>query len=437
LDWKNSIGIRLAIIGFLILLLIIPSEMISSMVDERQTRSEEAIGEVTSKWAAAQTIAGPVLTVPYEKTYKDEKGKVISSISYIQLLPEKLNINGVLTPEIRRRGIYKAVLYTSRIKLAGSYSFEKINVLDVKPEKIHWQDSFIAVAIPDMRGIKDTIVFTWNDQKFQFEPGIKEGDELFDSGVSVKLPLDAATIAKRCTFSLKLALNGSEAFNLLPLGQTTEVHLSSSWSDPSFDGAFLPEKHQVTPQGFSATWKILDLNRNFPQQWLGTKANKEGIFASDFGVKLISPVNEYTKTSRSIKYNIMFIALTFLVFFLVEIFNQKRIHPIQYLLIGMALCLFYLLLLSLSEHLGFEPAYLIASLSVIALITFYVHQSLTGKGLTIATATLLTTLFTFLYILLQNQDYALLIGSIGLFVILAVVMFLSRKVNWYQINFKA
>jgi inner membrane protein len=437
LDWKNSIGVRLLIIGFLILLLLIPSEMISCLITERQMRQEEAVDEITSKWADAQIIAGPVLTVPYEKTYKNDKGKIISSIDYIQALPEKLNIEGVLTPTIRRRGIYKAILYTSRIKLSGSYSFAKITTLDVKPENIYWQDAFVAIAIPDMRGIRENIILTWNKQNFKFEPGIKAGDELFESGVSVKIPIDGASNTKRCGFSLELALNGSEAFNLLPLGQTTTVRLSSSWADPCFGGAFLPEKYQISPQGFKASWKVLDLNRNFPQQWIGKKTNKNGIFASCFGVKLISPVNDYTKTSRSIKYSIMFIFLTFLVFFLVEIFNQKKIHPIQYLLIGMALCIFYLLLLSLTEHLSFEIAYLIAGFSVVALITYYVRHALIGKGLAIATATLLTTLFTFLYILLQNQDYALLIGSIGLFVILALVMSLSKKVDWYQIKFKS
>jgi inner membrane protein len=410
--------------------------MISCLVTERQMRKEEAVEEITSKWANRQIVAGPVLTVPYEKTYKNDKGKIISSIDYIQALPEKLNIEGVLTPTVRRRGIYKAILYTSQIKLSGFYSFAKIATLDVKPENIHWQNAFIAVAIPDMRGIRKNIILTWNKQNIKFEPGIKVGNELFNSGVSVKIPIDDANNTRRYDFSLKLALNGSEAFHLLPLGQTTTVRLSSSWADPCFEGAFLPEKYQISPQGFKAIWKVLDLNRNFPQQWIDDKIDHNNIFTSDFGVKLISPVNDYTKTSRSIKYSIMFISLTFLIFFLVEIFNQKKIHPIQYLLIGMALCIFYLLLLSLTEHLRFEIAYLIASFSVIALITYYVRHALIGKGVAIATATLLTILFSFLYILLQNQDYALLIGSIGVFVVLALVMSLSKKVDWYQIKFK-
>ena len=283
-----------------------------------------------------------------------------------------------------------------------------------------------------MRGIKNTIQLNWNNQSFLFEPGIKGGNDLFDSGVSVKIPLNKTNLNERkYPFSFQLNLNGSEELNFLPLGQKTTVQLRSSWNDPSFDGAFLPESRQISKNGFVAAWQVLDLNRNYPQQWVG-ETNKESINRSKFGVKLFSPVTEYTKATRSIKYLFMFVGLTFLIFFLVEVFNKRRIHPIQYLLIGFSLCIFYILLLSISEHLSFELAYLIASISITVLITAYVKSTLKAKILTIATAIFLVILYGFMYVLLQNQDFALLLGSIGTFIIIAVVMYLSRNIDWYK-----
>jgi inner membrane protein len=200
-------------------------------------------------------------------------------------------------------------------------------------------------------------------------------------------------------------------------------------------GLFCQKKPDIRSNGFTANWKVLDLNRNFPQQWVGS-IDHEQVLSSAFGVQLISPIDEYAKTSLAIKYIVMFVVLTFLIFFLVEVFNRKRIHPIQYLLIGFSLCLFYLLLLSLSEHIGFAAAYVIASISIVALITLYVKSALYGKALPWITGLTLIILYGFMYVLLQNQDYALLIGSIALFVTMAVVMFLSRKVDWYNIHLK-
>lgn len=430
---RNSIFLRLFVIGVLILVLMIPSAMISSLISERESRKREAIGEITSKWAGAQTVGGPVVTIPYENKWKDEKGKIQTEMKFIQVLPQLLAVRGEIKPEIRYRGIYKAVLYNTKIDMEGTFSFDKVESLNVVPDNIKWGDAFAAIFIPDMRGIKEYVELKWNGQGLLLEPGVREGN-FFNSGISVKVPLSREAIARnKYGFSVKLDLNGSEEFSLLPLGQRTTLQLTSGWSNPSFAGAFLPEKREVGKEGFKADWKVLDLNRNYPQQWLGN-AYDENISGSKFGVSLFSPVDEYTKANRAIKYIFMFVGLTFLIFFLVEVFNKKKIHPMQYLLIGLALCLFYVLLLSLSEHLGFETAYLIACLAVTVLISAYVGTSLRGKALTALTTFLLAVLYGYLYVLLQNQDYALLMGSIGLFVIMAVVMYLTRKIDWYGIE---
>lgn len=430
----GSVNLRLLIIAFLALLLLIPSGMIGALINERQARKDEAVKEITSKWADAQTLGGPVITIPYENTWKDENGKAKTTIDYIHVLPEQLQITSNLTPQVRYRGIYKAVLYNAKIKINGSFSFSRLGNLGINPQTIHWTEAFVSLLIPDMRGIKDNIVLVWNGQSYPVEPGIRNGNTLFSSGVSLRVPITATT-GDSAKFSFKLNLNGSESFSILPLGRKTIVHLASAWSNPSFDGAFLPEKRHVGSDGFTADWKVLDLNRNFPQQWVG-EINNEQVFSSTFGVQLFSPVDEYAKTSRAIKYMVMFVVLTFLIFFLVEVFNRKRIHPIQYFLIGFSLCLFYLLLLSLSEQIGFAAAYVVASVSIVVLITFYVRSALQGKGLPWITGLTLMVLYGFMYVLLQNQDYALLIGSIGLFITMAVVMFLSRKVDWYNIHLR-
>jgi inner membrane protein len=431
-DIKGSIGVRLVIIGVLILALLIPSAFVRTLVRERANRRREAIQEITSKWSTKQVIGGPLITIPYTETWKDEEGVTKTVTKYLQVLPETLNIEGEIYPEIRYRGIYQAVVYNTRLDLSGEFSFGRLQTLNIPLDQVLWDDAFISVNISDMRGINEYVELKWGEQAVLFEPGIKRGNELFDSGISVRIPLDPSNVAGM-NYGLHLDLKGSEALSFLPLGKTTRVKLGSSWTNPSFDGAFLPAQHQIDSQGFSADWQVLDLNRNYPQTWVENVAKKT-VYASEFGVNLFSPVDIYTQTTRAVKYMIMFIGLTFLVFFLVEVFSNNKIHPIQYLLIGISLCIFYLLLLSLSEHINFGLAYLISSLSVVILIGTYVRSALEKRVIPVITAGMLSILYGFLYILLQNQDYALLIGSVGLFIIVAVIMYTTRKVNWYQID---
>lgn len=432
-DIKSSIGVRLLIIGGLILALLIPSAFIIGLVSERASRRREAIHEITSKWSTKQIIGGPLITIPYTETWKDEEGKTKSVTKYIQVLPETLNITGEISPEIRYRGIYQAVVYNARLGLSGDFSFARIQKMNIDLDRLLWDDAFISLHISDMRGINEYVELKWGEEAILFEPGIKRGNGLFDSGISVGIPLAADSISAGMKYALEIDLKGSQALGFLPLGKTTAINLSSTWNNPSFDGAFLPKRHRIDENGFSADWQVLDLNRNYPQIWT-ENVTKSTVFSSEFGVNLFAPVDIYTQTTRAVKYMIMFIGLTFLVFFLVEVFSKNKIHPIQYLLIGVSLCIFYLLLLSLSEHINFGLAYLLASLSVVILIGAYVRSALERRVIPLLTTGMLTILYGFLYILLQNQDYALLIGSVGLFCILAAVMYTTRNVNWYQID---
>ncbi len=422
---KNKLGLKLLIIGALILVLLIPSAMIMSLIREREMRRDEAIFEVSEKWGHEQTISGPIISIPYKRHLKDEKGNWNIYTYYIHFLPDELTIKSEIEPEIRYRGIFEVVLYNTILEINGNFSSIDLKKFNISQNDILWDEAFFSVGITHMKGIKESIQVKWNDSVLDVNPGIESSD-ILTSGFSTRINIK--TENENNEFAFNINLNGSGKLNFTPLGKETFVEVISDWNNPSFTGEFLPESREVTSEGFSANWKILQLNRNYPQSWIG---NKYYINSSAFGVELLLPVDEYQKNMRTVKYAIMFILLTFLSFFMMETLNRKKIHPFQYLLVGTALIIFYTLLLSISEHLSFVYAYLIASISTIALITAYTKSVLKDKKLTSIIAFILIILYCFLYVLLQLQDYALLLGSIGLFVILAVVMYISRKINWY------
>jgi inner membrane protein len=300
--------------------------------------------------------------------------------------------------------------------------------LRIPPENIVWAGAFISVGITDMRGLKERIDATFDKKSLSMEPGIETAD-VITSGVSSGICLDNSR--KRYLFQFHLNLNGSRQIHFSPVGKVTTVTASSQWRDPSFGGAFLPVERKVSEQGFSAKWKVLHLNRNYPQYW---KNNSHDLAGSAFGVHLFSPVDVYQKSTRMAKYALMFIVFTFMAFFISEVMNQLRVHPVQYLLIGLSIIIFYTLLLSISEQLNFGAAYLISACAVISLITGYAKAILKNNQVTLMVGGILSTLYAYLYILLQLEDHALLMGSVGLFGVLAVAMYLTRKVDWYALQ---
>jgi len=421
---KNSITLKFIIIGLMILALLIPAGMIKNLVYERSSLRDSVISEVSYKWGNQQTIAGPIISIPYKSYYKKDK-EIIEEINYAQFLPEKLNISGNLNPEIRYRSIYKVVVYNSDLNFNGHFNKPDFSQWKVRDSDIMWEDASLIIRITDMRGIKDTINVKWNKKSTEVNPGIINQNNNY-TGVSAKINFNDSEIYN---FEFNLDLNGSESLYFTPVGKETNVDLISDWTDPGFEGSFLPNDREITEEGFKAQWKVLHLNRSYPQQWRGSSFSTEG---SEFGVNLLLPVDHYQKSHRSIKYAIMFISLTFLIFFFTEVLNKKRIHPIQYLLVGLGLSVFYTLLLSLSEQISFNLAYLIASLAIITLITTYSYSMLKSKKLTAIVALVLIVLYVFLFTILELQDFSLLLGSIGLFIALAIVMYLSRKVDWYS-----
>jgi inner membrane protein len=421
----NSVGFKLAFIAFISLILLIPAAMIMELIREREQRHDETISEVTAIWGKTQTICGPVLTIPIRSEVNTGQQSTGNLTRYAHFLPENLRVVGTLEPEVRYRGIYRVVAYRAKIHVSGNFSDIDLTSLSFKGSKPEGDLAWIEIGISDMRGINHEIKIHLQDSVLSVIPGIP-GKEISASGVHCLIPI---THELSGSFAFDLDLNGSSALRFLPLGKRTDVRLSSSWNAPSFTGAFLPDVRKIDKNGFSADWNILHVNRNFPQQWTDNQYSTE---ESAFGVDLITPVDTYQKSMRSVKYAILFIGLTFLVFFFSEVFTGLRIHPVNYFLVGISLCVFYSLLTALAEHLGFTAAYLISSLTIISLIGIFAHALYKRKKITAVVVVSLSSLYAFLFVILQLTDYSLLFGNIGLVLVLALVMYFSRKVDWYS-----
>jgi len=436
-EWvKNSVTIRLITISVLLMLLLIPVGMVKDLIRERERRQESAIREVSNKWGTEQTIKGLVLTIPYNiysKVYEgDDKYKVVTTRAHAHFLPEQLNIKGNISPNVRYRGIYEVVVYSANIDLKGSFEFPDFEEWKIDPDNILWEDAFVSLGLTDLRSIQQDVAVKWNGKDYAFNPGVPVTD-VVSKGISTKVIVDSEdTSKKNIDFSLSLIFNGSSALSFIPLGKTTDVNIASEWKDPSFKGAFLPDNRTID-NGFTANWQVLHLNRPYPQSFRGAT---QGINQSSFGVDLLMPVDSYQKSMRSAKYASMFIALTFLIFFFVQILNEVRIHPLQYIIVGLALSIFYTLLIALSEHIPFHWSYLISSAAIVGMVVLYVKNIFKNQKLTRMMGLMLIILYLFIYTIIQSQDYALLMGSIGLFIVLATVMYLTRNIDWYRTHEK-
>lgn len=427
--WQRfGTSIKGVIIFLLMLILLIPTSMIDSLIYERQGRRQEAVSEISSKWGQSQTLSGPILVVPYQTIVeRGTDGKeLIREARYAYFLPDELTVNGVVNPEKRHRGIFDVVLYSSKITLEGSFSQPEVEKLVPAGAIISWDKVTLAFGIPDLRGLEDQVSLQWDDQADVFDPGIPVPG-VAESGIHVPLTLDPKNTAPH-HFRMEAALKGSGSLFFTPLGKVTTVKLSSPWPDPSFTGAFLPDEKTISASGFEAMWKVLNLNRNYPQQWISDQ--NISFIDSDFGVDFILPVDNYQKSTRSVKYAILFIGLTFLTVFFVEMGQSRQVHPFQYALIGLALVIFYTLLVAISEHIPFNSAYLISALMTIGLTGLYARSLFDSGRMALFVSGTLTLLYGFLFVVLQQQDYALLIGSLGLFVILGAVMYFSRRMNF-------
>ncbi len=435
---SNRLTIKGLMVGFLILVMLIPAIFVGNLVSERKARQQEVINEVSSSWASAQTISGPYITIPYKERATTSDGKVVELRKWATFLPEQLKVNTILVPERRHRSIFTIMVYKSDVNFQGNFSGLSLKTIKLSKDDLLLDEAYLCMGLSDFRGIENGVTIQWNDTSYEMNSGLPEisysktNDDVVmptaDQGLSVPIKLSIADLDKHHSFSMKLKLKGSEQLYVVPLGKTTEVQMSSTWNKPAFDGGFLPDNYVVNESGFTANWKILHLNRAFPQEW---KDRKFDINSSAFGVNLLQTGDTYSKTERSVKYSILFITLTFLLYFFVEILQGRNVHPLQYILVGIAIIIFYTLLLSISEYLGFNAGYLISSSATVLLITAYTKSIFEDWKIVTIFFGVLAALYGFIFVLIQLQDGALLFGSIGLFIILAIVMYYSRKVSWY------
>lgn len=458
-----SLSMRLVVIGFLMLVFLYPLSLVRGVIIERTVRHQEAVREVSSKWGDAQTLAGPVLVVPYYP-YARQIPKGLADTSQARLayfIPENLNITGKVQSEIRTRGIYRVPLYTGDLRLEGEFAAPELSTLGLSAGQMFWDKAYVTLGGLDLSGLNSQIVLHWGATGTKnFEATVKS--KLFNSEVIALATLTPEKPSSQYPFSITLKARGSGGLFFVPAAKETKVEISSDWRSPSFDGAFLPASHTINEQGFTATWQVLDLNRNLPPRWTDsqTVALNSAVVnsknraitklatgeyepsyewsdrnpqteAGEFGVKFFLPVDIYQKTTRSAKYAVAVLGLVFLIFFLVEAAARRRVNPLQYILVGLALCIFYTLLLSLSEQIAFQYAYLIASAAIVGMIGLFTKSILHSWRFGFIAGGVLVLLYGFIFILLQSEDYTLLAGSIGLFIILGVIMYFSRYANWY------
>jgi len=447
--FTQSLTFKGFIIAVLILLLLIPQAMISDLIHERKYRSQETIDKINEKWSNAQIVCGPILSIPYQlkttvteyietKDNKNEKReKVVYESHTLNITPEQLEIKAHLIPEEKYYGIYKTILYKSSLNITGK--FKRFSNEDTTKYNFEWDKAYITLGLSDLKGVSDNVDFKFGNHTLEVEAGGNifktDVNDYYSSKYNENQLIMAVSELKMLhenesmSFQCNMSLNGSESISFIPIGKITQVNVEGAWKTPSFIGNFSPDSK--IGESFSASWNIMHFNRNIPETW-SDKISNRPFYDSYFGVNLINAVDHYQQNERSSKYAIMFILLTFVVFFFVEALTKRKIHPLQYLLVGLALILFYSLLLSISEQLNFAMAYIIASIATIGLITAYTHSIFKNKSQTVILSSLLCGLYVFLFVILQLEDIALLIGSVGLFIILGVIMFVSRKINFYK-----
>jgi len=435
---RNSAIARLAVMGALTIGLLIPLMWVHSTVSERASRRQGAVAEVGATWGGPQTIGGPVLSVPYFGIAVEGQTLQERAIHRAYFLPRNLRIEGALHTETRSRGIFDVPVYRSTLKVTGTFVRPDLQWIRPVPERIDWNDAMLHVGVADPRGLVRRATLDWGDQTIPFTGGT-DAVGLFRAGLRAPIPeVESRPAGAELPFSFTIEVNGTRDLWFLPASEETAVALTSTWPHPSFLGAALPESRRVDGNGFTASWRVQDFGRPYAARWTSASMQTgQQADASAFGVSLVQPVDIYQQAERAVKYAVLFIVLTFLIFFLWEVFSATLLHPVQYAFVGFAMCVFYMLLVSISEHTGFDTAYALSSAVTIVLIAGYARAVLGGlrEGASVLAA--LVTLYGFLYLLLRLEDYALLAGSVGLFVVLAFVMFVTRRMNWYELKLGA
>lgn len=420
---------KVFVIAILTCMLVVPLGMVWALVAERANRRDQVVREVGGLWGGRQTVGAIALTIPFD-VVTEVNGVRTRSSRRVVVLPQALTIDADLAPEIRHRGLFAINLYRTTLRVRGSFVMPDMTRLTVTPDRVLWEQAVLDVGISDLRGTVSATPVSWAGTTVALEPAA--GDGPFGAGLQGRAPVASGA---PLPFQFELVVAGSEALMFLPSGADTSVTLRSTWASPGFTGGLLPLTHEIGPDGFTAEWRSNYLSRPFPQTWLDGAMDGNSrdakIREAAFGASLVTTVDHYQQTERALKYGVLFIALTFAVFFVWEVVQRLRLHPVQYALVGLALVVFYLLLLSLTERVSFALGYGIASAATVLLVGAYASRVLGTGGRGIAFSAWISVLYGVLFVLLRLEDLALLLGSLVVFLALAAVMYLTRNVDWY------
>ncbi len=427
----RSASIKVATIAVLILVLLIPVGMIRNVIEDRSINESVAVNDISRSWGGEQLITGPILRLPYLGSNVTVYGSTYAQPKDAYVLSEQLRIESAVRSEVRYRGIQKVPVYTASISMRGYIDPSSIAKLEIDFADVDWQAAELLIGISESTALAKVPSLTTGGNDINLESGSKQVTGLphqLDAAIGEYLSGDGSPIE----FEIKLLVNGTGALKFLPLAGSSEVVMNSNWAAPSFTGRRLPGSREIRDDGFDASWQASSLGRALPGAWIDTHAALGEVAGGAFGVRLIQTVGLYQLMHRAIRYAVLFIGLTFVTYFLTEIVGTLRLHPLQYLLVGLANTLFYMLLLALSEHVGFDLAYGISALASAALISGYSAAILERRVRAALVALVLAGLYVFLYLTLKAETFALLAGSIGLWVVLAAVMYLTRRINWYS-----
>lgn len=442
--WYHKIRIqpffRFGMLFILLILLSIPLVIVDSLVTERMNRYNTVLQEIGQDWGAPQRVIGPFLVVPYQykvvhlEQVKDLKGETteIKRVETIQtqaiFLPDDLKMNIKLNPEYRNRSIYRSLVYTAELKVVGDFPKLNFERFPNTPQVIHWDKAYLSFGLSDTRAIKRQIELKWGKQSYDFASG--PDLSFIESGIHAPLKLSKAKGESPVSFSMQLSFNGSLRFEWSPVGRENNVTVTSPWSSPSFQGLFLPESREISETGFTSTWRVPNLARSYPQRWQdGTQNQNKDLHRSYGAVHLFEPVHIYTKISRAVKYGFLFIGLTLLALLLIERASRLLLRVVHYGLSVSTMIIFYLLILSMSEHWGFNFSYLIASTIVTLTVGIYHWSAFQQVGLACVTSGVMIALYLALFCILQLQDFALLMGTSLLLLVLWIVMYQTRGVR--------
>lgn len=419
----TNLYIKIALIGLLFIMLIIPISWTMSLINERQSLQQNVMNDISASWGMDQTIVSPIICIPYT-TIDIVDDKKQTHIHELYITPEKVNINSDLKSEIRKKGIFNSIVYQSEIEINGDFKIDEQNF-----PNLEWDKATVITGISDPTRINKSVDMVWNGSPIESSPSTMYTG-FVQNGIHQNVSIEPNKVYP---FKMKINLNGSNSMSFTPTGKENTVQVECNWHSPSFYGTNLPNKKEISSKGFSATWNTSEFNRLFPQSWSDNKFSLSNKSNEHFGVKLIETADHYQQNSRAVKYSFLIIGLTFLVYFLFEILFKMNVHILQYLLIGASLALFYILLLSFSEQVGFKYAYIISFLATLSLILFYsknIFQKWKPVGIL---AVLMTILYSYIYVLLLLEDYSLLVGAIGLFFILFTIMYITRNTNWFEV----